>query len=240
MIPLPLRAGLRHLTVVPLAYDAGEAKVAPSRTLPWFPVIGALIGGVLWLAMQLPVPALPRAAIVLVLWTAVAGGLHEDGLMDCADAAFAPVSTDRRHAILKDPHVGAHAVTALALLLLLRFAALTAVHPALVLAAPIAGRTSMAITLAGFRPAHADGLGASFARGARAAVPITIAALLLLGISGVLRSPAPIIAFVAGLGGGLASAAFLTGRLGGVTGDVHGAAGLLAETTALYASLAWQ
>ena len=33
---------------------------------------------------------MPLAALVLTLWTTASGGLHEDGLMDCADAAFAP------------------------------------------------------------------------------------------------------------------------------------------------------
>lgn len=239
MIPLALRAGLRHLTVVPLQYDAREADIAPARTLPWFPLIGALVGGGVWLVLQAPLPPLPRAAIALALWTAVSGGLHEDGLMDCADAAFAPVPAERRHAILKDPHVGAHAVTAAALLFILRFAALGAVLPSAVLAAAIAGRTCMTLTIARFRPAHPHGLGAAFARGASAFAPVTIAAILIAAIAATVRSPAPLLASACGIAGGLAAAAFLSARLGGVTGDVHGAAGLIAETAALYGSLAW-
>ena len=33
-------------------------------------------------------PPLPRAALTLALWIGLTGALHEDGLMDVADAAF--------------------------------------------------------------------------------------------------------------------------------------------------------
>ena len=239
MIPIALRAGLRHLTVLPLRYDAREATLPPARTLPWFPVVGLLVGLAVWGALSLPLPPLPRAALALAVWTAAAGGLHEDGFMDCADAAFATVSPERRHQILKDPHVGAHAATAGALLLVLRFAALAAIAPVAALASPVVGRLCMTLTLARGRPARADGLGAAFARDASAIAPAAIAAVLLLGIAAAARSPAPLVGAASGLAAGLAAAAFLAVRLGGVTGDVHGAAGLIAETAALYGVLAW-
>jgi cobalamin 5'-phosphate synthase/cobalamin synthase len=239
VIPVGLRAALRHLTVLPLPYDVREADLAPARTLPWFPVVGLAIGGAVWCVLQLPLPSLPRAAIALAVWTAASGGLHEDGLMDCADAAFAPVSAERRSAILRDPHVGAHAVTSVTLLLILRFAALAAGPAAAALAAPVIGRFCMTLTVARWRPARRDGLGAAFARGARPFGSAAITVLLLAGIAAIERTPWTLVAAVAGIFAGVAAAASLASRLGGVTGDVHGAAGLVAETAALYSRLVW-
>jgi len=263
-MPLALRACARHLTIVPLPYDAREATLPPVRTLPWFPVVGALLGGVLWSVLHLPLPALPRAALALAVWTVVTGGLHEDGLMDAADAAFAVVPArrpmdhaperrrpeaarpeprapaERRLEILKDPHVGAHAATAGALLMLLRFAALTVVLPAAVVAAPIIGRWCMTLTLALLRPARTSGLGAAFASRAHW-LPATAVALALLAGCTALTPPLAVLgATLAGAATALATGCFLVRRFGGASGDVHGAAGVLAETAALYGFLVVQ
>src|SRR5260370_39185795 len=117
--------------------------------------------------MSLHVAAIPRAAFVLALWVGVSGGLHEDGWTDCLDAAFAPTSRARRLEILKDPHIGAHGAGGLTVLLLLRFAGLTAVPASAVLAAPVVGRWAMVLALALATPARPTGLGARFAVSAR-------------------------------------------------------------------------
>ncbi|HEX7051918.1 MAG TPA: adenosylcobinamide-GDP ribazoletransferase [Longimicrobiales bacterium] len=253
---MSLRAGLRFLTVLPLAYDAAESRVAPAATLVWFPVIGLAVGVPVYAALLLPIPAFPRAALALALWVGLTGGLHEDGFMDCADAAFAPVPRERRLEILKDPRAGAHGVTAGTLLLLLRFSALAVVPATAALVAPVLGRWVMALSLAWSRPARADGLGARFAAGARPFAP-TLAMLVLLallaGVSfgagtvpgragvgpapalpavGPVRLAAALIA-AAVFGGGTAT--LLSRRFGGLTGDGHGAAGLVAEAAALFA-----
>ena len=238
MILPALRAALRHLTVLPVPYDARETTLPPARTLPYFPIVGLAIGVVAGAVLLLPLPSLPRAALALLVWTAVTGGFHEDGFLDCADAALAPVSRERRLAILDDPHVGAHAATAGALLLIARFAALTVVPAYAVPVAAMLGRWSMVATLSRGRPARLTGLGAAFADGARPGSATIVALVGLLAI-GVVTDPlscalAGLAAMVAGPG----TAAFLARRFGGVTGDVHGAAGLIAETAALYAYVA--
>lgn len=235
MMPPGLRAALRHLTVVPLRSDDAERRLAPSRLLAWFPVVGLLLGAALFAVLSLPLPVLPRAALALAAWVALTGGLHEDGLMDCADAAFAVAGRERRLEILKDPHAGAHAVSAAVLLLLLRFAALAMVPAAAVLVAPVLGRWWMVVSLARWQPARTTGLGAAFAAGARPLVP-TLVALVLLAALAPFAGPARVaFALVLAVLSGATTAAFLARRFGGLTGDAHGAAGLLAELAALYA-----
>jgi cobalamin 5'-phosphate synthase/cobalamin synthase len=190
--------------------------------------------------LLLPLPALPRAAIALGVWVLVTGALHEDGLMDCADAALAPVARERRLEILKDPRVGAFAVTVEGIMLLARFATLTAVAAVAPVVAALIGRWAMTVSLARWRPARREGLGARFADGAGAGTPTLLAVALLASIAalgGWARALQAAAAVVLGLGAGLALAAWLSRRFGGLTGDAHGAVGVLAETAALLAYL---
>lgn len=239
MIPPSLAAAVRHLTVLPVPYHPREAAVGPSRVLVWFPLVGLGIGSLVWTALVLPLPPLAGAAVALAVWTFVTGAFHEDGFLDCADAAMAAVPRERRLSILSDPHVGAHAVTAGGVLLILRFAALASAPAAAALAAPVVGRWCMTLTLSLWRPARAEGLGARFARDARPGPPTAMAAGVLALLAAFGDAARVGGSAAAGLAAGLGAAAFLAGRFGGVTGDVHGAAGLVAETAALLAYGAW-
>lgn len=233
MIPAGLRIALRHLTVIPIADRGEETAAGRAGSLAWFPVVGLMLGSVLCVAVQLPIPPLPRAAVVLGLWIGLTGGLHEDGFMDCCDAAFAPASRERRLEILKDPHLGSHGVSGGVVLLLLRFALLASVPAGAVLVAPIAGRWAMVWTLARGRPARATGLGARYAEAARWGPASAVAAAALSGVA-LVASPARTgvaIALAAITAG--ACALFLDRRFGGFTGDAHGGVGIVAETAAL-------
>jgi adenosylcobinamide-GDP ribazoletransferase len=235
-------AALRLLTVIPTGRLAAAPPGGPA--VAWFPAVGLLVGTVPALVLLAPLPALPRAALALVAWVAVTGGLHEDGWMDCADAALAPVPAARRAAILKDPLVGAHGATAGMLLMLVRLAALSAVPPVAPLAAAVLGRSAMGLSLAWARPGTDDALGASWAAGVRwtAVLAAAAAALLCVGLLAASVSAAPAAAWralflAAALAAftGAAVGRFLVGRLGVLNGDAHGALGLAAETAALYA-----
>ena len=244
LVPPSLRAAVRFLTIVPVPWHPSEDAVPRPATLVWFPLVGLAIGTAVWGALLLPLPVLPGAALALVVWTALTGALHEDGFLDCADAALAPVALARRREILKDPHVGAHGATAGGLLLVVRFAALASVPAAAALVAPLVGRWCMALTLAGWGPGlreagrRSPGLGESFAGGGGGARggPATLMALGLLAALAARGGAARLGgSALVGLGVGLGVAALLARRLGGANGDVHGAAGLLAETAALWA-----
>ncbi|MDR1962835.1 MAG: adenosylcobinamide-GDP ribazoletransferase [Planctomycetaceae bacterium] len=91
--------------------------------IPFFPVVGGLIG-VIWyvaaiFATQLP-PLLYSVFILLIPFF-LSGFLHLDGFIDTADAFFSRRSLEEKRRILKDPHVGAFAVIALICFLLIQF-----------------------------------------------------------------------------------------------------------------------
>lgn len=248
-----LADALGFLTVLPVGPRAGLGTA-------FFPAVGLLVGAALWAVLSLPLPDLPRAALALVVWIVTGGGLHEDGWADCMDAAWAPGSQERRLEILRDPRVGAHGLTGTVLLLLVRFAALAAVPPAAVLAAPVTGRWAMVLAPARFPAARPGGLGARFARevspGRASAVallalgavglvlvattgPATSAGWGAVAGEGAVAAARIAAAVLAGLAGGWLLASFLASRFGGLTGDGYGAVGLAAEVVALWAFLPW-
>jgi adenosylcobinamide-GDP ribazoletransferase len=232
-----LLVALGFLTVLPVGGRAADKDSAWRWATAWFPVVGLLIGAVLYAVMGLPVPAVPRAALVLALWVGLSGGLHEDGWADCFDAAFAPTSRARRLEILKDPHIGAHGASGLAILLLLRFAGLTSVPASAVLAAPVVGRWAMVLSLALATPARPTGLGARFAVSARPLAATLATAIALGGLALVFPAGQLLAAWSLGAIAGWVCSVFLGGRFGGLTGDGHGAVGLAAELVALWAFL---
>lgn len=86
------------------------------NTLCYFPLIGAVIGAVLWLWYWLCGIAgfgvMLQAAVAVLIPVLVTGGIHLDGFLDTSDALSSWQTTERRLEILKDPHTGAFAIIA--------------------------------------------------------------------------------------------------------------------------------
>lgn len=211
------------------AGDSGEASV-------WYPFVGLVIGVLTWLTWKgamFAFPPLMGGVITLIVWAALTGGLHLDGLADCCDGLLASTTVERRLEIMKDPHVGAFGVIGLILVLLLKASALASLTSATsfgILLAASFGR--WCILLAGLLPlARPSGMGADFAFGFRrsfllwgAVLPLGIA--ILLGMSGV-------VSVLAGLGAAALVLRLSKSRIGGVTGDVFGMVVEVVETVML-------
>jgi adenosylcobinamide-GDP ribazoletransferase len=247
-----MRAALGFLTVV-----GGHA--APDRRAPaWFAPVGALVGAavgaVWWAAAELWPPAL--AAVLAVAGTAaLTGMLHLDGLADAADGLLPPLPRARRLDVMATPDVGAFGVVAVALVLateVLAFAALAPDVP-LVVGVMAASRGAMALTLATVRYARgpgglaaafgageADGAGTTAIAPARRSVPVAAAVGLAGGLAVVVAARGwPGLAVAAGLVAGFAAVVGVAvRRLGGYTGDVLGAAGVVGEAVALLVAAA--
>jgi adenosylcobinamide-GDP ribazoletransferase len=231
---------LGFLTVV------GRSRTPTARSLVWFGPTGALIGaalGLLWWGASNAWPPAVAAGIVVVADLAITGMLHLDGLADAADGLLPHLERRRRLAVMAAPDVGAFGVTCVGAALLLRFAALASFSPdgwhAVALLAGIwcAARTMMAVTACVVPYARGVGLANVFLGG-------TVTGPLALGL------PLVSLAAVHGIGGVVAVVAGVTAaalvvllaqrRLGGFTGDVLGAAGVISETIALVvASARW-
>lgn len=224
------------LTIVPVPGGWLEASRPPSRAMAAYPLVGAVIGLALALArvwLEAILPPLISAVLVLVAWAALTGGLHLDGWADCCDALPASVTRERRLEILKDPRLGSFGVVGLALLLLVKFTAIASLPPAsaaLVLA-PTLGRWAIVNVAAIFPLARADGMAATVRAGLslRELAWAALTTALVCGAAGW----SGLIALVAATIAILTFGRWASARLGGVTGDVYGAACELIESIVL-------
>ena len=84
------------------------------NTLCYFPLIGAVIGALLWLWYWLCGIAgfgvMLQAAVAVLIPVLVTGGIHLDGFLDTQDALSSYQPMERRLEILKDSHAGAFAI----------------------------------------------------------------------------------------------------------------------------------
>lgn len=82
--------------------------------LIFFPWIGAVIALVqyLWFLFSnyFETAHIVFALIVATIPLIITGGFHLDGYMDVSDALYSYQNKERRHEILKDPHIGAFSV----------------------------------------------------------------------------------------------------------------------------------
>ena len=135
MSRLAFSIAMQLLTRLPV--PGGRTEVAPavyaaqqSQALAYFPWVGAMIGALLaalaWSVTAMGLVADLSAALVLVAWVGLTGGLHLDGLADSADAWLGGFGDrEKTLAIMKDPNCGPAGVIALVLVLLLKWVVLT-------------------------------------------------------------------------------------------------------------------
>jgi adenosylcobinamide-GDP ribazoletransferase len=222
---------------------------APSPTaFAWFPAVGAGMGallGLVWWAAEHIWPAPIAAAIVIGADLALTGLLHIDGLVDAADGLLPHLDRDRRLAVMREPAVGAFGIAAGAAVLLARFAALEVLRPSILLLTGIwcGSRAVMAVvpSLVPYARADTGGLASSFLSPGRP-LPGIVAAVTgsvgLLCATMLWRPLGGAVAALSGLAGASALVWFARRRIGGFTGDVLGAAGLVFETVALVVAAA--
>lgn len=222
----------------------GRATAPNDTTLAWFPLVGALIGlavgGIWWIAAKWWV-ALLAGAVAVAADLALTGFLHFDGLADAGDGLLAPLTRERRLAAMADPAIGAFGALSVAAVLLVRFASFATMRPAPLAIAGLwcASRTAMVAITECVPYARPEGLVQSFLGPHSAARRLLLLAAVVGGValSVVLmlfgRGLRGLVALVGELIGVALVAWFSRQRLGGYTGDVLGAAGVIGETIGL-------
>lgn len=225
-----LRSALRTLTLIPVPAGGGEDL---GRALPWFPLVGLILGATLYavdpvfrLLLADPWPA-GAALLIVLLETLLTRGLHLDGLGDWADSLGGYFDRERRLAIMKDVHIGAFGVAAIVLDLLAKWIAcerlVAAGRASLLIPVAILSRGMMVWLITTLPYARAgDGMGRPFVQGANpgrcgAALAVCLLVCVPFGLAGI----------------GLFMLAWVTTMLlglrwrrsfGGITGDLLGTA----------------
>lgn len=209
------------------------------RSLFAYPLVGLLLGSLLvllaWVLGRSPIELM--AALLVAFWVVLTGALHLDGLADSADAWVGGLGDRTRTlAIMQDACCGPMGVTAIVLVLLLKFAAVSALLRfeawGVLVCVPMLARCSVPLLLITTPCARATGLAASLAseRPTRGLplllLGVALAVVVVLGVLGLWL-------LVAGLGLIWWARRALLARLGGITGDSLGAVIELTEVVLL-------
>lgn len=224
---------LQFLTRLPTPKTLVYSPATAGWSVVFFPWVGLAIGALLSLARLGLGESSPllQAAWLLMAWVLLTGGLHLDGLADCADAwVGGQGDRDKTLRIMKDPCSGPIAVAAVVLVLLLKFAALAEPASAwALLFAPVLGRVAIPVILLSTPYVRPQGLACALvdnlprrAVGWSAALA-TVLAASMLGLRPLLAAAL----LVLGL------RLLMLRRLGGSTGDTLGACVELVEALIL-------
>ncbi len=231
-----LRFAVAFLTRIPTGSVPSQTNDL-AKAVPWFPVVGSAVGGligVVYWAASSALPALTAAALAVAAGLLLTGALHEDGLADLFDGLGAGGDRARSLEAMNDSRLGTYGVAALVMGLMLRVSLVAGLEigeavPALI--GVHAMSRGVAVSAMGLKSAG-QGLGDSF---------LSVVTRNQIG-SGVVAALG--ISFLAwrGVAALIGPAAFVAGwlivgaahrRLGGITGDVLGASQQVAELAAL-------
>ena len=241
-----LRLAVTLLTAVPLPGGPPDSNSAPDRrvvvtAIYLAPVVGLALGGVaagvLIGCRAGHLGAFLGAALAIAVLAALTRALHLDGLADTADGLGSRLPAAQALTVMKRSDIGPFGVVTLVLTLLVEVSALAQAErigrgPLAVVVAAVAAR--LAITLAcrrGVRSARPSGLGALVGGTVH---PAAAAALALAAVGGAaVLGTIYAVAVAAGLACSVLLTALAARRLGGITGDVLGAAAELAMAACL-------
>lgn len=226
---------IQFLTRLPTPHllVGNEAFAASMR---WFPAVGLIVGGLVssgsWAGGQVD-PWLGALA-GLAIWVVVTGALHLDGLGDIADACGAAhKDRERVLAVLADPHLGSFGVVAIGLQLLAKLVLLHGLvetgNYVAILLVPFAARMGPLLWSRWLADLH-SGLGSRFRDAVR---PIDLVLWTLALLVAVRASPSLLATPILLIGWAI----WLRAKLGGISGDGHGAGIEATESGLLLAAL---
>lgn len=237
-------AAWRFLTRVPIGSADRDHEVM-HRAPAWFPAVGAAVGaiaggtyvGAAWLAGPFA-----GAAVAIAAGALVTGAFHHDGLADMADAFGGGWSVEQRLEILKDSRHGTYGVVALVAALTIQVGALASLDRwqgfTMLVVAHVLARAGAVALLRWAPRAPRPGLGTDYAQ-ALGPSATAVALVTAVAVGGTLLG-----ALVGWVVLAVALTAVAVGwlacrKIGGVSGDVLGAAEQVGETLVLVCGAAF-
>ena len=239
--------GLQFLTRIKIQSQTVWTEENFGKSVKYFPLIGAIIGiisastaGIFFVVTSAKLPIL-TGALAFVLPIIITGGIHFDGFIDSVDGLFSGREREKILEIMKDSRVGAFGAVSLVLIATLEVATLIELFKisltwslAAIFSAPIISRLMMVVTIGKFPYARSQGMGKAFAdyTTRRTILFATLTAILILAaliFVDVKIFLAGIFALIISLGFTFYFGNFATKKIGGVTGDIYGAASTLVE-----------
>src|SRR5262249_60871265 len=204
-----LAVAIMFLTRIPVPgrWEPGAEDVG--RSMLFFPLVGAALGGMQWLVLQggthladairehthyhLALPASLLSVFIVAIGAGLTGALHLDGLADMADGFGGGHTRQDVLRIMRDHSIGSYGAIALILILALKLASISlliergAAWPTLIIAPAVARSTSVAL---GFLLPYAraseegSGLGAARAGWLEVIISSLTAIVIAFGLGG--------------------------------------------------------
>ncbi len=236
---------LLFLTHLPLPQIKNQTDKDLGYSVLAFPIVGLFIG-IMLAAIEMLLKhhsADIIACIVLTFWVLITGGLHIDGLADSADAWIGGHGNFKKtFDIMKDPACGPMGVTAIVLILLIKFAAIKIIIqksllPLLILT-PILSRTVIIALFLTMTYVRQDEIGNAMSANLPKIPAIIILFSLIAAILLIFRSFGLEILMICLIAGYLLRKMMIR-RIGGLSGDVAGAAIELLEALLLMSFALW-
>lgn len=240
---------IRFFTRIPVPSWVGHSAEGLNRSAKYFPAVGLLVGALSALTFGLAAAAWTTTiAIVLAMAASawITGAFHEDGLCDAVDGLGGGYTRERAMEIMKDSRAGSYGVLAIALTVLGRFAALSALPLPWIPAALIGGhalsRFASTTLIAALDYARDESGKAKPLATRLGGIGLLVAAVFGFGgIAPLLAMagwPQLLAAVLAALVVTIWLARLFVRRLGGYTGDCLGATQQASEL-AFYLGLSW-
>jgi adenosylcobinamide-GDP ribazoletransferase len=239
-------AALQFLTILPVPKGWGGDEWFLMRSIPFFPLIGLLIGlitAVFDHVVGMLFPPLPASVFTILVLIALTGGLHMDGLADTADGFFSARPRDRMMEIMRDSRIGVMGVLAIVFVLLLKVSLLAFLTASsrwvFLLLMPLAGRSAIVLLMTALPYARPEGGLATVFMQRQSWLHCLSAWGLMLAMSVWLLQGAGLVAFLAALGFTVLFTIYNRYKIGGYTGDTLGAASELVEMAPLLVAVAF-
>lgn len=238
----------RFMTRLPIGLDPKFDSDELGKGMRFFPVVGMVIGLILFLAFcllgRIIYSPMVMAVILVIIEVVLTGGLHLDGLADTFDGIFSYRSKQKMLDIMKDSRLGTNGGLVLILYFFLKVALLVegssefpAVMPIMVLISPVIARLNSVVNCGAAPYARATGMGKTFVDHTDG-VAVGIATILTLAFVGgtfyLIELPytmliiIPIVMIL-----GYLFAKLMTRKIGGITGDTLGAVVEISEIIVL-------
>jgi adenosylcobinamide-GDP ribazoletransferase len=232
---------LQFLTRIRLVKEAEWSASRFGKSVVFFPLVGMVIGMLLLIINHVfgyYLSARMIAVLLVISGFIITGGLHADGLMDTADGLLSGRSRERMLEIMKDSRVGSGGVMVFVLLVAVKWAVIEDIPANLLpfglFAAPILSRLVLVMAITLFPYARREGMGKLFAEHTSSRdfiYALGLAIVLLLPL--MVYHHRVVVSFVVSLLFGGVFFRYVSSKLGGLTGDVYGAATELTEVVVL-------
>lgn len=226
---------LTFLTRIPVKYPYQYQEEDFIKGIILMPVIGILIGLVLW-GISFATYYMDRTLVSILIWLVyiwITGALHIDGLADTVDGIFSNRDKDRILEIMKDSRIGTFGVLAIFFLLSLNIVLSNyTVDYRILIILPVLGRSSALLFCSLSEYVRDEGMGKGIIE--NTGIKEAIIGMIFLLITGLIINYKLLLPILLIIFSTLYMASYFKKKLGGITGDNIGFVIELTQTIFLF------